>query len=223
MDIETLYELRESIEKQEESRKQEVLDKIKEAQDRIAKKDELIKELQFERDLIFKDFLGIVNKDLHDSSFNIFGGYVDNFLWKAWMWSCNKDRLNEELKKEELKKEEYKSYKLFFEISTKEVKNAFFGDLEDDVKFKEITMYWTTGYEFTYTYKNQEITIFIPLFYADDKNNLYNTLRGYRVNYKESEHCQGWICGGLDYKEVGKQLQEWLKKEAWKKGEIEND
>ena len=217
MYIEDLYELRDSIEEQEKARKQEVLNKIKEAQDRVAKKDELIKELLFERNLIFDNFLNIINKDLHNSSFNIFGGYVDNFLWKAWMWSCNKDNLNEKLKKEELTKEEYKSYKRFFEISTKEVKDAFFGDLKDDVKFKQITMYWTTGYDFTYTYKDQEIIIFIPLFYADDEHTLYDTLSGYRVNYKENEVVLGWICGGLDYKEVAKKFQEWLKNESWKR------
>lgn len=213
-----IHELCDKIEKQEEeTKKQELLNEIKKAQDRIAKKDELIKELQFERNLIFKDFLYIIDKDLHGSSFNIFGGYVDDFLWKAWMWSCNKDNLNEKLKKEELTKEEYKSYKRFFEISTKEVKDAFFGDLKDDIKFKQITMYWTTGYDFTYTYKDQEIIIFIPLFYADDEHTLYDTLSGYRVNYKENEVVLGWICGGLDYKEVAKKLQEWLKNESWKR------
>lgn len=214
MNIEDLYVLRDNIEKEEEARKQEVLNEIKKAQDRVDKKDELIKELMFERNLIFNDFLNIVNKDLHDSYFNLFRGVVDNFLWKAWMWSCNKDSLDEKLKKKELTKKEYELYKLSFEMSTKEVKEAFFGDLKDDVKFKEITMYWTTGYEFTYTYKDQEITIFIPLFHADDENTLYDTLRGYRVHYKESEHCQSWVCGGLDYKEVGKTLQEWLKNES---------
>lgn len=217
MNIDDLYELRDNIEKQQEAKKQELLDKIKQAQDRVAKKDELIKELLFERNLIFNDFLGIVNKDLRDSYFNLFRGCVDDFLWKAWMWSCNKDKLDKKLKKEELTKEGYKTYKLFFEISTKDVKNAFFGNLKDDVKFKSIIMSWTTGYEFTYTYKDQEIIIFIPLFRANDENTLYDTLRGYRVNYKESEHCEGWICGGLDYKEVGKTLQEWLKNESWKK------
>ncbi len=177
MNIDDLYELRDSIEEQEKAKKQEVLDKIKKAQDRIAKKDELIKELLFERSLIFNNFLDIINKDLHDSSFNIFGGYIGDFLWKSWMWSCNKDNLNEKLKKEELTKEEYKSYKQLFEISTKEVKNAFFGDLKDDVKFKKIMMYWTTGYDFIYTYKDQEIMIYIPLFCANDENTLYDTLR----------------------------------------------
>lgn len=56
MNIDDLYELRDNIEKQQEDMKQEVLAKIKKAQDRINKKDELINELQFERNLIFNNF-----------------------------------------------------------------------------------------------------------------------------------------------------------------------
>ena len=66
-----------------------------------------------------------------------------------------------------------------------------------------------------YTYKKQEISIFIPIFHADDKD-YYYALNGYSANYKESEHCQGYIANSLEYTEVAEKLQDWLINEKWK-------
>lgn len=204
------------MEAEEQAKKQELLDSIKQAQDRLAKKDETIKELQFERDLIFGNFLNIINERLRLSPFNIFYGFKEEIFWKAWRWSHYKEAVKAELEKGEITEDEYKNHKTCFELTTRTVKEKFFGDLKDKVKFKEIIRNWTVGYDFTYTYKKQEITIFVPTFYADEKTYEY-VLNGYRANYKESEYVQGYICSGLDYKEVAKKLQEWLLAERWKK------
>jgi hypothetical protein len=212
---ETMKELHERWEAEEAAKKQVLLDEIKQAQDRIAAKDKAIEEMKFERELIFNNFLGIINNKLRMSSFNIFYGFNSDMFWKAWRWVNHKDTVDRELKNKEITKEEYNNHKLCFEMTVHSVQEKFFGDLKDQVKFKELIKCWTTGYDYTYTYKDQEIIVFIPLFSADEKS-WHEALGGYRVNYKESEYCNGWVCGGLDYKKVAKELQDWMLAEGWK-------
>ena len=95
------------------------------------------------------------------------------------------------------------------------VSDYFFGELKDKVKFKEIIKNWTVGYDYIYTYKDQEVNILIPVFHADDKDYGY-ALDGYRAGYKESECVQGYIANDLDYKKVAEKLQDWLINEKWK-------
>lgn len=213
----TIKELHERWEAEEAAKKQALLDEIKQAQDRIAAKDKAIEELKFERGLIFNDFLSIINNKLHMSPFNIFYGFNADVFWKAWRWINHKDTVDKELKDGEITEEEYKNHKLCFTMTVNSVKEYFFGDLKGKVKFKELIKNWTTGYNYTYTYKGQEIIIFIPLFSADERS-WPEALNGYRVNYKESEYCNGWVCGGLDYKKVAKELQDWMLAEGWKRG-----
>ena len=211
----TMKELHERWEAEEAAKKQALLDEIKKAQDRIAKKDADIEELKFERDLLFGNFLGIINNKLRMSSFNIFMGFNEGMFWKAWRWSAHRDTVEKEHKEGKLDDKEYKETKNCFEMTTRVVKDKFFGNLKDKVKFKEIIMFWDAGYDFTYIYKGQEIIIFVPLFSANEKD-YYYALSGYRANYKESEYCQGYIANGLEYKEVAEKLQDWLINEKWK-------
>jgi len=204
------------FEAEETAKKQALLDEIKQAQDRIVTKDKAIEELKFERGLIFNDFLSIINNKLRMSPFNIFCGFNDDVFWKAWRWVNHKDTVDKELKEGEITEEDYKNHKLFFTMTVNSVKEHFFGDLKNKVKFKELIKHWTTGYDYTYTYKGQEITVFIPLFLADERC-WSEALGGYKVTYKESEYCHGLVCGGLDYKKVAKELQDWMLAEGWKK------
>ena len=216
MEDKELDALQKRWEAEEEAKRQELLDEIKQAQDRIAAKDKAIEEMKFERELIFNNFLSILNNKLRLSTFNIFYGFNNDMFWKAWRWINHKDTVDKELKNKEITKEEYNNHKLCFEMTVHGVQEKFFGELKDQVQFKELIKCWTTGYDYTYTYKDQEIIIFIPLFSAD-KDSWHEALGGYRINYKESEYVHGWVCGGLDYKKVAKELQDWLKNEGWKK------
>ena len=209
-------ELNAYFEDREKKEKQELLDKIKKVQERLANKDKAVEELQYERNLIFGNLCSIISNDLRNSVFNIFRGFTSDIFWKAWRWSCHKDTVDEELKRGDLDENEYKSHKTAFDITVHTVKDKFFGkDLKDKVKFKEIIKSWSVGYDYIYTYKKQEIEIFIPIFHADDKD-YYYALNGYRANYKESESCWGYIANGLDYTEVAEKLQDWLINEKWK-------
>ena len=206
------------FENQEKKEKQELLDKIKKVQDRLDNKDKAIEELQYERNLIFGNLCSIISNDLKNSVFNIFRGLTSDICWKAWRWCHYKDNVDKKLDNDELTKDEYEQYKACFDMTVSRISDYFFGKLKDEVKFKEIIRNWTIGYDYVYTYKDQEITIFIPNFLADETT-WHTVLDGYRVNYKESEYFSGFVCSGLDYKKVAKELQEWMLTERWNKGE----
>ena len=206
------------FESQEKKEKQELLDKIKKVQDRLANKDKTIEELQYERNLIFGNLCSIISNDLRNSVFNIFRGFTSDICWKALRWCHYKDNIDEDLANGELTKDEYKQYEVCFNLTVGRISEYFFGKLKDEAKFKEIIKNWAVGYDYVYTYKDQEITIFIPNFLADETT-WHTVLDGYRVNYKESEYFSGFVCSGLDYKKVAKELQEWMLAEGWNKGE----
>ena len=203
------------FENQEKKEKQELLDKIKKVQDRLANKDKTIEELQYERNLIFGNLCSIISNDLKNSVFNIFRGLTSDICWKAWKWCHYKDNIDKEFDNDELTKDEYEQYKACFDMTVRRVSDYFFGKLKDEATFKEIIKNWTIGYDYVYTYKDQEISIFIPISHADIKDYCY-ALTGYKAGYKESEHVQGYIASGLDYKEVAEKLQDWLLNEKWK-------
>lgn len=203
------------FENQEKKEKQELLDKIKKVQDRLNNKDKAIEELQYERNLIFGNLCSIISNDLKNSVFNIFRGLTSDICWKAWKWSQYKDSIDEEFANGKLTKDEYEQYKACFDMTVNRISGYFFGKLKDELIFKEIIKNWTAGYDYVYTYKEQEISIFIPIFHADIKDYCY-ALIGYKAGYKESEHVQGYIASGLDYKEVAEKVQDWLINEKWK-------
>ena len=203
------------FENQEKKEKQELLDKIKKVQDRLDSKDRVIEELQYERDLIFGNLCNIISNDLRNSIFNIFREFTSDICWKAWRWCHCKDNVDEELANGKLTKDEYEQYKACFDMTVSRVSDCFFDKLKDEVIFKEIIKNWAVGYDYVYTYRGQEISIFIPIFHADIKDYSY-ALDGYRASYKESEYVRDYIASSLDYKEVAEKVQDWLINEKWK-------
>ena len=203
------------FENQEKKEKQELLDKIKKVQDRLDSKDRVIEELQYERDLIFGNLCNIISNDLRNSIFNIFREFTSDICWKAWRWCHCKDDVDKELANGKLTKDEYEQYKACFDMTVSRVSDCFFDKLKDEVIFKEIIKNWAVGYDYVYTYKGQEISIFIPIFHADIKDYIY-ALDGYRASYKESEYVRDYIANSLDYKEVAEKVQDWLVNEKWK-------
>ena len=203
------------FENKEKKEKQELLDKIKRVQDRLDNKDKAIEDLQYERNLIFGNLCSIISNDLKNSVFNIFRGFTSDICWKAWRWCGYKDNVEKGFANGEITKDEYEQYKACFDMTVSRVSDYFFDKLKDEATFKEITKNWTIGYDYVYTYKGQEISIFIPIFHADINDYCY-ALAGYKGGYKESEYVKGYIANSLDYKEVAEKLQDWLINEKWK-------
>ena len=130
-ELKTFYQ---RMEAEEAAKRQALLDEIKQAQDRIANKDKAIEELKFERELIFDNFLNIINQKLRYSSFNIFMGFTDDLFWKAWRWNQYKDMVDKELEKGEITKDDYKQHETCFEMTVRTVQDKFFGELKDKVR-----------------------------------------------------------------------------------------
>ena len=203
------------FENQEKKEKQELLDKIKKVQDRLDSKDRVIEELQYERDLIFGNLCNIISNDLRNSIFFFFLEFTSDICLKAWRWCHCYVNVDEDLANGKLTKDEYEQYKACFDMTVSRVSDCFFDKLKDEVIFKEIIKNWAVGYDYVYTYKGQEISIFIPIFHADIKDYIY-ALDGYRASYKESEYVRDYITSSLDYKEVAEKVQDWLINEKWK-------
>ena len=203
---------------QEEREKKFVVDEIKSRQDKLAKKDEEISNLQYERNLILLDVIGTINNDLRNSGWNLFKYFDGDIFWKAWKYCHHKDELEGMLKSgdKDMPQEEFDKYKSSFGYTKDTVQRVFFGELKDKVKFKEIIRSWEIGYDYIFIYKKQEIQVFIPTFLCDEKTYGY-MLNGYHVSYSESDCCTSWITHDLDYHKVADRLQEWLRNEEWKK------
>ena len=202
------------VDNQEEVEKKFILDEINLRLDRLAKKEEKIKTLEYEKNLILNDICAAINTDLRNSRWNLFSYFNVDIFWKAWKYCHYKEDL---VKNKEIKKDEYRTYESSFGYTKDHVARIFFGDdLKDVVTFKTIMKYWETGYEYVFNYKDQEITIFIPTFMCDQKT-YEDMLNGYHASYRESESCTCWITHDLDYHKVAQRLQEWLKNEEWKK------
>lgn len=200
-------------------RKQEVLNKIEVAKKRLLAKDAAIKELEYERELLFNALCFSINNDLKRSDFNIFRGFNSDIFLKAWKWHNKQEELKEDFfKNNKMTEAEYEDFKISFDITTKKIKEIFFKDLKDEVTLEDIIMSWSIGYDFSYKYKDQKIIVFIPNFTADKDSFEYILAGyGYRVNYQESEYCQSYICIGLDAEECAQKLHDWLTTEGWKK------
>ena len=210
------------FENQEEIEKKFIIDEIKARQDKLEKKDEQIANLEYEKGLILSDILNTINTDLRNSSWNLFRYFDADIFWQAWRYCQHKDELKEDVKNGEMTKDDFDKSKTSFEYTKDVVQRKFFGEeFKDKVKFKEILKNWEVGYEYVFTYKKQEIQVFIPTFMCDAKTYDY-MLSGYHASYRESEVCISWITQDLDYNKVAERLQEWLRNEEWKKKDEKN-
>lgn len=204
------------LNERDEEEKTFVLEKIKLRQEVLTNKDNEIDKLQYERTLILNDICNTINIDLRNSSWNLFRFFEPNMFWKAWKYFHYKKDLDNDLKNKEITQEEYNSYKSSFGYTKDTVQRVFFGeDFKEKVEFKEVIGFWEVGYEYIFTYENQEIQIFIPNFNCDAKTYEY-MLKGYHISYRQDECCVCYIVEDLDYNKVANKLQEWMKNEEWK-------
>lgn len=186
-----------------------IINELDRRKERIKLKEAAIEELKYEKDLIFNDMLSIIRNDLANSASNVFRGFDSDLYRKAWKYFWYKDNLSDS---------EKETYKGIFDFMLSIITINFFGkELEKEVIFKEVIQSWTSGYTFSFEYKDQEIQIFIPTFSTVNAENYAEIMSGYRINYRERPACYGYVCGGLDYSEVGEKLQAWMLSEGWKK------
>ena len=210
-------------------KEKQILDDLNLSKERVNKKDTVIQEMQFERKLLFNDFLRKLN-DLGNSSFCLFP-YLGDIMWNAWRWFNHKAEFETKLQKGEITQQEFDKIESDANYVMKTVKNAFFSKLSDQKKVKLVEMYscWTVGYDFTYEYTTKDknkvyIMIFVPNFTSHEDNYEY-ALNGYKAEYKIDKDDIGWewITNNLSYEEVADTLYEWLENEKWKEAKENQD
>lgn len=175
----------------------------------LKQKEDQIKQLEYEHELIEKDIVVKIKDRLFYSEYNKFRYSYATFA-KVQAY-CNK--------KVELSDEELKDYECAFNTVTKDIKENI---LLNDSKFKleNITNYWHgTAFNFYYKYKTYNIQIVIPLFESVNNDNYPTMLEGYVVYYEYKPNCWEAITYGFDLEKIANDLKQWLEvhnEQHWK-------
>lgn len=201
MKLEGLDEFILQQEYEEKLKAQNIVSQIQIRQKRKNDKLKLIEELNYEKDLITNDIVGIIQRDLGCSQYNLFKGFDADVFWKVWKYFWHKD---------DLKKKEKEEFESLYSYILSVIKEKILLNNNDFVLTKIIES-CSMHYVFEYLYKNQTIAVYIPMFSHTDSENYFEMLEGYRVFLGEKYHYK-CIVSGLDYDKVANDLKEWIEK-----------
>ena len=198
-----------SLEEKEKAEAEYVLNQYKDRLAKVDKKDEEIKNLTYERNLIFQDAMSIVNNDIKNSALNIFR-YMDGmFLWKAWKYHFYPNEITDDNGKVDEKKT--KEYKSCLDYAKSIIEARFF---ENNKKFKysKILMYnYGAYYEFEYTYGKGTLEIAVPVFGGVNEKTYVDTMGGYAVRYVDG-NVHYLLAQGFDFDIIKKNIKAWCDK-----------
>lgn len=204
----TWNELVDTFEKREQCENQTLIDKLNLVNQRLVKKDYDIRELTYERTLIVRDVVDIL-KSVKCSGLSLIGGMYDDAYWQAWKYSW----LKKQKEKSEEDKKNLKEYKPTFNVI---VNNLIFNRLllkNEEFKLKEISMYnYGEQYWFQYTYKNKVVEIVLPCFSSTNEKNYLDMIDGYKF-YECDEYIRRIVASNLDYRELAKSIEKWVKEQ----------
>lgn len=191
--------------KREKMKNDYIIEQIKGRIKKLETKNETIKNLQYEADLIQNDIISCIRYDLSNSQNNIFWGVVDDIMHRAWLYGKET--------KEWEDKEQYERCKTAYDYVLSIIKIKFLKGI-DNVNFKEICMYGYGGYayDFRYEINGINIEIYVPNFSQTNSQNYSEMLNGYAVRYEESPHSWDWISGGFDLEKIHQDLVDFITK-----------
>ena len=207
MKLEELDEFVLQQQHKEKLKAQNIVSEIQIRQKRKNDKIKLIEELNYEKDLITNDIVGIIQRDLSCSQYNLFRGFNPDVFRKVWQYYHYKDTLTNK------EKEEFKSS---YEYIVSVIKEKILLNNNDFELTKIIDSCFERHYVFEYLYKNQQIQVYIPMFLHTDNENYLEMLEGYKVYHNVDKYRYDCIICGLDYDEVASKLKEWSEKNDWK-------
>lgn len=194
---------------------------IKETIDKVNKKQELIDELDYEKDLILQDAIKRVRENLRDSYYNIFRYMNGDIFSKAWRYMLHKKNGTlESLKKQD--EEGFKDDETTFGFVTRTIKNCLIPEKYQDVELKEIIdCSYATSYEFYYKIENLEFIIEVPVFDHASQDTYKELICGYKL--RQEEGC----CISLEFSELNPykfkdKLEEWLDEKLQKSHLLKN-
>lgn len=194
--------------KREQMKNDYILEQINKRVAKLNTKNEAIKNLQYEADLIQNDIINCIRCDLSNSRNNIFWGVSDNIMYHAWLYGKESEK-----SKEWEDKEYYEKCKTAYKYVLDVIKTKFLKGI-DNINFKEICMYGYggDGYDFTYDINGINIEIYVPNFTQTNSKNYSEMLNGYIVRYEESPSCWDWISGGFDVEKIHQDLVDFITK-----------
>ena len=173
---------------------------IKQRTDLIREKNQLITNLNYEKDLITDDIVNIIKQQLVDSEFNLIFGFSSDYFHTVWLYNQDKEFVKDKDKAKQL-----------FKWITEAIKEKI---LFNDKQFKliDITIYGYDrhAYSFQYKYKNHKFDIKIPMFNTVDRKNYKEMLLGYQIYYYTSDNCSKLIANNLDYRQLANDFKQYL-------------
>ena len=176
----------------------EIVNNIKNKNEKMKQKQKLIEDLKYESDLIEQDMINNIKVDLYQSSYNLFGYISASHFIDAQRYLHTDD------------KEKKKEYKPSFKLITDRIKKEILKD-NNEFKLKDISNYfYETSFEFEYKYKNHIIRIDIPMYSSAYTKNYNDLLYGYKCYLNTSEHCYELKFYDLNYKTFADKLEKYI-------------
>lgn len=173
---------------------------------KLNNKQEAIKNLQYEHNLIESDIIHFIKIELYHSEFNLFK-LIDDLFIQAIKY-INRKNINWEESK--YTKEACKhAYTIIISIVSKYI-------LKNKPGFKLDTIldyFFGCYYELEFIYKRKRIRIDIPMYKAVNPNNYTELLYGYRVYIKTGSNSWLQLFTNVDYRVIADNLEKYINEE----------
>lgn len=176
--------------------------------DMLHNKDNEIKKLQYERDLIEEDIIGGIKNDIASFCYNIFRMSTPNLLDQAWRYHY----LKSEERLHELGNKEKKELKSSYDYVVLMVKRQLVPEkYHDKMKLTDVYNWcYSTAYEFRFELKNLNFNIFIPNFQSANSKNYLELVMGYRLEFDVGDHCQETVIKDINPEKFKERMGMWL-------------
>jgi hypothetical protein len=180
-----------------------LLDKINYRQDLINEKDKIIKNINYEKELITNDIVELV-RNLTSSEISLIWGASSVYYDDAWRYFHYKDEIKDE--------EKNKKMKNTYNLVLMQIKSKI---LLEDKNFKLQNIYFygydKMCYSFVYKYKKHVFELKIPMFDIANKETYIDMMLGYQILIQTSEHCWSTIICDSNPDVVANKLKEYIK------------
>lgn len=180
-----------------------MLDKINYRQGLINEKNKIIENLNYEKELITNDIVGMV-KNFMSSEMSLIWCASNMYYDDTWRYFHYKDEIKDEEKKKKMKNT--------YDLVLMQIKSKIL--LENkDFKLQNIYFYGydKSYYSFVYEYKTHIFELKIPMFDSVSNVNYQEMMLGYRILIQTSKSCWSIVICDLNPDVVANKLKEYIK------------
>lgn len=181
-----------------------MLDKINYRQGLINEKDKIIKNLNYEKELITDDIVNLI-KNLTSSEMALCWGANNRLYRDVWYYYHHINEIEDEENKKKLKNS--------YDLVLMQIKSRILLD-NKEFKLQNISAYGYDGrgYSFIYKYKKETFEIYIPMFDVANEGTYQDMLIGYRILIQNSKSTWTSIICDLNPNVVANKLKEYIEK-----------